>query len=154
MTLKVPADGDVLWRTRWLLVASCALIAGALTVVIVTQATHWVWGLFLWGLSTCIAGAAVIETVAGVAVNRGRIDSASKVMWHRRRAIYAGLWIFWGVVIGGTAAAFDLVVIDVVATAYIALSFAAAGVGTAMVLRRRTRSSSGPSARSTDTGAS
>lgn len=131
---------DQLWRRRWVLLASCVCIAIAVAVLVSTQPTHWHWPLFGWGVAVGVAGLAILELVAAVTL-RSESSPASRNAWKRRRLIYDGIWLFFGAVIGVIAAAFNAVWIDIVLTAYAALSLLAGMIIYRAFRRRQLRSS-------------
>jgi len=126
------ADQDLLWRRRWMLLASMVVVLAAVGLLVAMHHARWSWPLFFWGVAIGLVGLALIATLFRLASHRQEITEDQRLRLRRRLIIYTFCWIAAGVVCGSVSAAFDQAWIDIAATAYVAVT-----LGAGLVLLRR-----------------
>jgi MFS family permease len=131
-------DKDELWRMRWLLLASTGGVTVGVVTLVATQPTDWHWTLLAWGVLIGIVYAAYLMVVFAAVLRREQHSAEQRTRFTRRRLIYVISSLFFCTVAGVIAAAFDVVWIDLVLAAYLAVIVAASAVGF-VVLKRRER---------------
>jgi MFS family permease len=136
--LPATSDDDQLWRMRWLLLGSTILITLSLITLIATQPTHWHWTLLGWGVLIGVAYATYLWIVFGDALRRKQHSPEQRTRLTRRRLIYVISSLFFSTVAGVISAALNVVWVDLVLAAYLAL-VVAASLGVFVVLSRRNR---------------
>ena len=128
------ADDDVLWRMRWILLASLLVVLGALGLLVSMHQQHWRWPLFVFGVAVGLAGLVIIAALLWFVWRRPETTAEQRLRLRRRLIIYVFCWVAAGLICGTAAAAFNQAWIDIAAAVYVAATFGAGGL---LVVRRR-----------------
>jgi hypothetical protein len=97
----------------------------------------WRWSLFWWGAAIGVVGVAHNEFVTRLGVRLNAVPRERRIRLGGRRLSDSLMWTGLGPLIGGLAAAWNIVWIDVAAGAYAVAVWASALVVLVYVYRRR-----------------
>jgi hypothetical protein len=120
---------------QWLGIVSLGVASLGAVVAGVYDPVAWRWSLFWWGVAIGVVGIAHNEFVTRLGV---RLDAAPRGRRRMagRRLNYTLMWIGLGPLIGGLAAAWNVVWIDVAAGAYAVVVWVLALIVLFFVYRR------------------
>jgi MFS family permease len=134
---QAPAWSEVtVRRSNWLLAGVAAGSAVAVVAGGLLNPAPWRWSLFWWGLAIGVVGVAHNELVTRMGQRQNAVPRPRRIRIGSWRLSHTLLWVPLGPLVGGLAAAWDLVWVDVAVSVYAAAVWLLALVVLFFVCRR------------------